>query len=178
MSGQQRVKCVRCGERLRELDLRAHTLDDCKARMKTFVYFKHRLRPFPAGHSLPSFLPPLHVDMTRGAYDGEPREEQPLLVRAERQWWAPTWVDVIVKLWSGPIFIEGAGRTAQRDQCIRHVLTMFTSGMKGQLVDACREDLRSAREVLKKFGAYAGPDPQLIEEVEKNAPPPPTTFRA
>lgn len=173
MSAQRRVKCLRCGERLPEVELRGHSLDDCKARMKTFVYFKHRLRPFPVGHSLPlHFLPPVHADLTRGAYSGEPREEQPLLVKAERQFWVPHWVDVIVELWAGPIHMEGAQRLAQRDECIRSVLTLFTSSMKGQIVDAQKEDLRAVREVLKKFGAYQGPPPQLIEEVERDIPAP------
>jgi hypothetical protein len=158
-----RFTCPRCKERVLVTEERQHTVDQCKAAAKTFAYLRSGLRPFPEGHSLPAWMYAPFIDQTRSAYDGEPREERPLLTIPETQLWFPRWVDIIVALWSGPIYLEGATRQAQRDDVLRRVASSSTHFQR-RLIDAHAEDLRAVRAYVAPM--VTGPLPQLLSEVE------------
>lgn len=156
-----RIQCPLCRERMPEHLLKEHTLGLCKASAKTYVYLKHALRPFPDGHTLPEWLVPIASDLTRCSWEGEPREAQPLLPTPTMQHWVPRWVDIIVELWVGSIYLEGGERKTQRDLVLAHVLQ--SPKLQRDLIDAYAEDLRAVRDHLK--ACIVGPLPQLLSEV-------------
>jgi len=151
-----------------EQQLQAHTLDACKAAARSYVLIKHGLRPFPQGHSLPAFLMPLaNVQVSRAAWEGEPREEKVLLLEPEIQFWMPRWVDIVTELWVGSNYLEGEKRIAQRDAVLQVVLQ--DKPLQGKIVDAYREDLRAVRELLRPH--IIGPLPVLLSEHEAKLRP-------
>lgn len=157
------VLCVRCKEIVPEAEARQHTLDQCKAAAKTYVYIKHGLRPFPEPNSLPFWATMgAERDMTRGAWEGEPRAEQRLLAVPTKQVWVEHWIDVVVTLWAGPIHTEGLPRKQQRDSLLRELST--EARLQRMIVDAQTEDLRAVRELLRP--RIVGPLPLLVAEWE------------
>lgn len=166
-----KVKCRFCLELIDEEKVRDHVLtrgSSCRAAIETVRMLGMGMRPLPATHSLPAWMRDgmVTVMQTRGKYEGEPREEQGFLAVPEEQHWIPRWVDIIVELWSGPIYVHGEVKQAQRDACLHDVKTLWTSSMKKQIVDAYREDLRAVRALLVRFGAVIGDPPMLITEFE------------
>ncbi len=125
------------------------------------------IRPFPLTHSIPRWFP-LHKAASRCPYEGEPRAEKRLLVAPEPQLWGPRWLDILVELWAGPIYLEGEPRLIQRNETLQHITTRWTSSMKRKIWESVANDgdLRAARDYLKSWDAIKGPLPQLIDEVE------------
>lgn len=167
-----KVKCKFCLERVPEENMKAHVTavgSSCRAALETVRLLGLGLRPLPKTHSLPAWTRRgmITIAYTRGAYEGEPRGRQKMRATPEEQHWVPQWVDIIVDLWSGPIYTEGDIRQAQRDACLHHVKVMWTSSMKQWILDARKEDLRAVRDLLKKYGAILGAPPMLLEEFEK-----------
>lgn len=139
----------------------------CVATRSGFALLAEEMRPFPSTHSLPSWFP-LRKAATRAPYEGEPRDAMPLLANPEPQYWAHRWVDTVVELWAGPIYIEGGLRLAQRDAVLMTILTLWTSSMRRRVWESVAHDgdLRAARDYLDLAGVINGPLPQLIDEVE------------
>lgn len=161
------VKCHKCGERLREADLSAHYGLACASADLTYKLFAKGLRPLPMGHSVPGYVVGMRLK-TRGAYDGEPREEVPLLDTAVEQDWIERWSDIIVSLWSGSIYLEGEPRVLQRNQVLFTIATSHTH-LQERVVDAYAEDLRAVRETVKPV--ILGTPPLLLSEVERRGRP-------
>ncbi len=162
-----KIKCPSCAESIEASFSTQHRLGDrCKAAWTTREFIRMGLRPFPLTHSLPEWVGfAFRVSLTRGKYEGEPREDMGFLPLPVKQLWVPRWIDIIADLWSGPIYIEGEHRKHQRDLVLEHVKTLYTSGMKQQIVDAYREDLRAVRDLLKPI--IIGELPQLLVDFEK-----------
>lgn len=168
-----KVRCSHCGERVDEMRLLEHAWSGrCRAASLTHALLKDGLRPLPPTHSLPSWMRMgmIRIEKTRGKYEGEPRHEQGFLDEATEQHWVPRWVDIMVDLWSGPIYMQGAERQQQRDLALHHVKTLWTSSMKQQIVDAYREDLRAVREApvtaTKRERALEALKPRELSEDE------------
>lgn len=167
-----KIKCKFCAELVDETQLKAHLLtagSSCRAALETVRLLGMNLRPLPKTHSLPAWMHEgvIIVATTRGKYEGEPRADKGFLAVPEEQHWVPRWVDIIVELWAGPIYVEGEVKQAQRDACLHEVKTTWTSSMKSMIVDAYTEDLRAVRDLLMQRGAVVGPQPLLISEFEK-----------
>jgi hypothetical protein len=155
-----RATCPRCNERVPADALRQHTLDDCKAAAKGMVYLKHGLRPFPATHTLPAWLVAVAEDMTRVPYEGEPREWRTLLPAAEKQFWMPRWVDVLVELWSPSLYVRGDAAWLQRNAVLFIVFTDGPGSARAKrIVDAYAEGLSAVRTLVAPL--VVGPLPLL-----------------
>jgi hypothetical protein len=70
------------------------------------------LRPFPSGHSLPECIN-TELHQTRCAYEGEPRGIPARALALSRcpQYWAPLWVDIVVKVYSGACWDDAGNPT-------------------------------------------------------------------
>lgn len=159
------MKCKACPDPSYEPQ---HTPGDmtCIATRRGFELLREGLRPFPKGHSLPSWLP-LQKAATRCPYTGHPREHAELLAKPEPQFWGPRWIDPIVKLWAGPIALDHTGaRMAQREAVLQTILTLWPTTMKTKIWE-CESrdgDLRAVRDYIRHV--IKGPMPELIDEVE------------
>lgn len=166
-----KIKCKFCLELMEEEQLKEHlttTGTSCRSALETVRLLGLGFRPLPPTHSLPAWARESVVVMkTRAKYEGEPREDKGLLPKPEEQHWVPRWMDIIVTLWAGPIYVHGQIKQAQRDACLHEVKTLWTSSMKQQIVDAFSEDLRAVRDLLKTKSAFVGEPPMLISEFEK-----------
>lgn len=177
------VRCDRCKELVHPHAFAQHTLDACKAAGRTYLLIEAGFRPFPVGNTLPAWLALIsQTHETRGAYEGEPREEQKLLTTPVTQYWLPRWVDIIVELWAGATFVESdladadtlpaalntiyrlsgsvGARRAQRNVVLEKVL--HDKPLQQKIVDAYREDLRAVRDLLRPH--IVGPPPTLYSE--------------
>ncbi len=159
--------CKLCGQRVPEAALRDHLrVGRCASALLTFRLLKEGWRPLPANsNSLPAWCLGYPKHLTRGRYEGEPREDMGFLPDPVPQLWVPRWLDIIVDLWSGPIALEGEPRQLQRDEVLWTVESSWSAPAKQKIVDAYREDLRAVRDLLRPV--IVGPLPQLIVDVEK-----------
>lgn len=159
------TQCPDCRQRMNTKDVRVHRGNErCRAGRLTFELYARGLRPYPNGHGMPVFVESFAA-VTRGAYEGHPREAMPLKRDPVEQHWFPWWADIINELWVGAIDQRGALEKASRDALMFKIQSEWNTRQKMMICQAFhREGLKGARELVS--GLIIGDKPELIEEFE------------
>lgn len=156
--------CPDCKRPMNTKDIRVHQgKPRCAAAKLTFELYAKGLRPYPIGHTMPVFIESFEA-LTRGAYEGHPREQQELTTDPIKQVWFPWWADIINELFVGEVDQKKGLGKAVRDAVLFKVQSEWSERQKLTICQAfVREGLRGARELFRPILMV---QPQLVEEFE------------